>query len=64
MEVIILKEKINDIIERLFHLECEALSIHKAAKDLLIKGGLSDDAWLKVNKVRNRCISIINALNS
>ncbi len=64
MEVIFLKEKINDIIDRLFHLECEVLSIHKAAKDLLIKDGLSNDAWLKVDKARNRCISIINALNS
>ncbi|MBQ6969834.1 MAG: hypothetical protein IJP85_05860 [Synergistaceae bacterium] len=59
-----MKEKINDVIERLFHLECETLSIHKAAKDLLIKGGLSNDAWLKVNKVRERCISILNTLNS
>ena len=63
MEVSFLKEKINDVIERLFHLECEVMSIHKAAKDLLIKGGLPNDAWLKVNKVRNRCIALLNVLN-
>ncbi|MBQ9628527.1 MAG: hypothetical protein IJR43_04630 [Synergistaceae bacterium] len=48
-----MKEKINDVIERLFHLECEVMSIHKAS-----------DEWLKVNRARKTCIALLNALNN
>lgn len=59
-----MKEKINDIIDRLFHLECEVISIHKAAKKLFIEDGLTSDEWFKLNKARNICICLLNTLNS
>ena len=58
MEVIFLKEKINDIIERLFHLENEI------AKPLYIEGGLTDDEWLKIYRTVTICIDMLNALKN
>lgn len=53
-----MKEKINDIIERLFHLENEI------AKPLYIEGGLTDDEWLKIDRTVTICIDMLNALKN
>lgn len=59
-----MNQKVQCVIDRIFDVECEIMSIHKSAGRLLNNSSLTYDEAHNLKLLRTKCISMLKEINS